>query len=149
MIDGKLVVRRFVCYMEGFSRSIGTTKSNSMKINRINREMRCGCAAAIRVKRILDSSRWIVGPVNYYHNHPMVTPYKRRYLRTNRIITRRSRELFRSLEASNMPPSKQFQIAAMESSGYECMSFSQMDFNNMRIGDRSLVCNQDIDLVVE
>lgn len=40
----------------------------------------------------------------------MVTPSKHRYLRTNRIIPTCSRELFRSLDASNLPLSKTFQI---------------------------------------
>lgn len=107
VVDGWLVVRCFVCYMEGFSKSNGSKNHwQLIREHRINRDMRCGCATTIHIKRIFYSDHWIVRFVNDCHDHAMVTPSKHRYLRTNRIIPTCSRELFWSLEASNLPLNK-------------------------------------------
>lgn len=93
--------------MEGFSRSTGSGITKLQKKNKF-REVRNGCLAAIRIKRIADSDRWVVSSLIDTHNHAIVTLSKRRYLRMNQIIPQRSRELFRSLQSSNLGPSKQF-----------------------------------------
>lgn len=111
--------------------------------------MKCGCEASFRIKRVADSNRWNVDSIKDQHNHPIVTPSKHQYLRTNRVIPTRSKELFKALKSSNLAPSKQFEIAATEFGGYECISFSQSDFNNMRRDDYSLVSQNDVDIVVE
>lgn len=57
VVEGSLVVRHYVCYMEGFSRSNGSTKSLEAKRNRIIREIKCWCASTICIKRIYDLDR--------------------------------------------------------------------------------------------
>lgn len=58
------------------------------------------------------------------HNHSLVTPLKRMYLRTRRVIPSSSHELFKSLKACNISLSKQFAIASAKYGGYESMTFS-------------------------
>lgn len=148
VVDRLLIVRSFVCYMEGFSCGTALGITNASRKTKLSREMRCGCRAMLRIKRISETERWVVGSVIDRHNHAMVTPSKRWYLRMNKLTPTRSRELFRLLQFSNFPPSKPFQIVAIKSGGYDCMTFSQVDFNNMRV-DQSLVSKQDVDLIIE
>lgn len=110
VIDGIMILRRFVCHKEGISYCSSSKKVNASNKLRMTRVLRCECDASLRIKRIPNSDTWIVGSINVDHNHALVTLSKRRYLRSNRSILTRSRELFRSLKSSNLALSKQFQI---------------------------------------
>lgn len=48
-----------------------------------------------------------------------------------------------------MAPSKQFAVVVVQCGGYNCLTFSQNDFNDMCRDGRGLVSSQDVDLVVE
>lgn len=47
-----------------------------------------------------------------------------------------------------MPPSKEFAIALADCRGYECMTFSQSDFNMCR-DEQMIAFEYDVDLVVD
>lgn len=122
--------------------------SRSSKLRTVTKT-RTGCEACLRINYNNDSEEWIVRLVKVIHNHSLVTPSKRSYLQTNREIPKRERELFQSLKATNVAPSKQFEIASTDYGGYGNMAFCQSDFPNMRRDDRMIVERQDVDLVVE
>lgn len=86
VVNGRLILRRFVCHKEGFARCSGSNKGNYVKKLMMSREMRCRCDVSLRIKRISYSDRWIVGSMNDSHSHAMVTLSRHRYLRTNRAI---------------------------------------------------------------
>lgn len=122
-IDKKLVLQRFVQCKEGHScTSVGTKHSRICKVRMIS-ETSTRCDAFLTINYMNDSEEWIIGLVNIIHNHPLVMPSKRRYLRTNREIPTRARELFLSLKASNVPSSKKFENALANFGGYANMPF--------------------------
>lgn len=60
----------------------------------------------------------------------------------------RSRELFKSLNASNAPPVEQFTITDADLGGFDQMTFTQCDFNSMNHDDRQAVCEHNVDLII-
>lgn len=82
------------------------------------------------------------------HTHDLATPSKRRYLKSNREISKHSRELFVALNASNVPPTEKFSIVAWDFGGYDQMTFTQRKFSNMRRDDR-LAISRDVDLIID
>lgn len=48
----------------------------------------------------------IIGALNNAHNHSFLTLSKKRYLRTKKVIPTRSRELFKTMNASSVAPLK-------------------------------------------
>lgn len=85
VVYGILFVRHFICSKARFLKQNLHRKSNRLKLPRISRELRCGCPTYICINRINDSDKWVVGSLIAKHNHLIVTPSKRRCLRTNQL----------------------------------------------------------------
>lgn len=60
VLDGKLILRCFVCYKEGIWKGNGSQRKNVSNKTRISREMICGCEASFYIKRVYDLDGWIV-----------------------------------------------------------------------------------------
>ncbi|KMZ68026.1 hypothetical protein ZOSMA_24G00470 [Zostera marina] len=99
----------------------------------------------------LDRSTRLWRVVNFIedHNHPLMTPSKRRYLLVNRVITPLSRALFQSLNTSNISPSDQYCVAAQEAGGFDHMQYTPSDLSNVRRDDRCNIIQRDADLLIE
>lgn len=99
--DWKMTLRRFVCCREGYYHTQKLEVILGEKKFRKIRETRCGCEAYMRINLVPETDKWVVGFCNDNHNHSMVTPSKRRYSRSSRLIPSRSCKLFKSLKAYN------------------------------------------------
>ncbi|KMZ69408.1 hypothetical protein ZOSMA_215G00430 [Zostera marina] len=147
MNDHEMVGRRFLCSKQGYALSTDTANNVNERKHRRIRNSRSGCLAMIYIS--LDRSTRLWRVVNFIedHNHPMVTPSKRRYLPVNRVITPLSRALFKSLNTSNISPSDQYCVAAQEAGGFDHMQYTPSDLSNMRCDDRCNIIQRDADLL--
>lgn len=76
IVDGKLVLRRFLCCKEGYPNI--HSKTSSTRKRKIRAVVRCGCEAMIRISRVDDTEMWEVGLFVEKHNHDLTTPLKKR-----------------------------------------------------------------------
>ncbi|KMZ73195.1 hypothetical protein ZOSMA_151G00270 [Zostera marina] len=147
--DQEMVGRRMLCSKQGYVSS--TTMANIVnekKQRRIRNSHSC-CLAMIYIS--LDRSIKLWRAVNFIqdHNHPLVTPSKKRYLLVNRVITPLSRALFQSLNISDISPSDQYCVAAQEAGGFDHIQFTPSDLSNMRRDDRCNIIQRNADLLIE
>lgn len=77
-----MVLRRFLCFHEGWCRKGSGGGIGKGKKTRNVQEFKCGCPSFIRINLFAESSEWMVGAFNDDHNHAFITPSKRWYLRT-------------------------------------------------------------------
>ncbi|KMZ58140.1 hypothetical protein ZOSMA_7G01710 [Zostera marina] len=147
--DHEMVGRRMLYSKQGYAPLTDTTNNVIDRKHRRIRNSRSGCLAMIYIS--LDRSTRLWRVVNFIedHNHPLVTPSKRRYLPVNRVITPLSRTLFQSLNTSNISPNDQYCVAAQEAGGFDHMQYTPSDLSNMRRDDRCNIIQRDADLLIE
>ncbi|KMZ71794.1 hypothetical protein ZOSMA_175G00370 [Zostera marina] len=147
--DHEMVGRRMLCSKQRYASSTDTANNVNERKQRRIRNSRSGCLAMIYISLDRSTKLWRV--VNFIedHNHPLVTPSKRRYLPVNRVITPLSRALFQSPNTSNISPSDQYCVAAQEARGFDHMQYTPSDLSNMRRDDRCNIIQRDADLLIE
>ncbi|KMZ70646.1 hypothetical protein ZOSMA_197G00190 [Zostera marina] len=147
--DQEMVGQRMLCSKQGYAPSTATENIVNEKKQRRIKNSRSGCLAMIYIS--LDRSTQLWRVVNFIedHNHPLVTPSKRRYLPLNRVITPLSRALFQSLNTSNISPSDQYCVVAQEAGGFDHIQFTPSNLSNMRRDDRCNIIQRDADLLIQ
>ncbi|KMZ68649.1 hypothetical protein ZOSMA_234G00240 [Zostera marina] len=147
--DQEMVGRRMFCSKQGYALTTATDNIVNEKKQRRIRNSCSGYLAMIYISLDRSSKLWRVVNFIQDHNHPLMTPSKKRYLPVNRVITPLSRALFQSLNTSNISPSDQYCVAAQEVGGFDHIQFTPSDLSNMRRDDRCNIIQRNADLLIE
>ncbi|KMZ75253.1 hypothetical protein ZOSMA_117G00710 [Zostera marina] len=147
--DQEMVGRRMLCSKQGYAPSTAMANIVNEKKQRRIKFLRSGCLTMIYISLNRFTKLWRVVNFIQDHNHPLVTPSKKRYLLVNRVITPLSGALFQSLNTSNISPSDQYCVAAQEPGGFDHIQFTPSDLSNMRRDDRCNIIQRDADLLIE
>ncbi|KMZ58454.1 hypothetical protein ZOSMA_76G00090 [Zostera marina] len=149
IVDREMIGRRMLCSKQGYAFSAATNDIVNERKHRRIRNSCSGCLAMIYISLDRPSNLWRVVNFIQDHNHPLMTPSKKRYLSVNRVITHLSRALFQSLNTSNISPNDQYCVAVQETGGFDYIQFIPSDLSNMRRDDRRNIIQRDADLLIE
>ncbi|KMZ67866.1 hypothetical protein ZOSMA_255G00030 [Zostera marina] len=147
--DQEMVGQRMLCSKQGYTSTTATANIVNEKKQRRIRNLRSGCLTMIYISLDRSSKLWRVVNFIQHHNHPLVTPSKKRYLPVNRVITPLLRTLFQSINTSNISSSDQYCVAVQEVGGFDHIQFTPFDLSNMRRNNRCNIIQRDADLLIE
>ncbi|XP_043703502.1 protein FAR1-RELATED SEQUENCE 5-like isoform X2 [Telopea speciosissima] len=130
--DNSIISREFCCSKEGFRREKRARKivsSDDTKKRRARPISREGCKALMTVRR-RDSGNWYVAKLEKNHNHELVTPAMRHFLRSHRQDYDPKRNLINTLESSGMGISGTVNVLTEECGSYGKIGFGTQDQTN-------------------
>lgn len=99
--DNSIISREFCCSKEGFRRDKRARKmdsSDDAKRRRARPITREGCKAMMTVRR-RDCGKWYVAKLEKTHNHELVTPAMRHFLRSHRLENEPQKSLSSNYES--------------------------------------------------
>jgi hypothetical protein len=80
-------------------------------------ESKCGCEAHIYVKLGSDKKYWIASMVEY-HNHGLVSPNKRYFLRSNRHVNVRANSVLFNCHKASIGTSQAYRLLNVSEDGF-------------------------------
>jgi hypothetical protein len=109
----EVVAKYFYCSREGY------TKKNLKQVDdqSIKKRKRCGCEAHIYVKLGSDKKYRITSMVEY-HNHGLVSPNKRHFLRSNRHVNARARSALFNCHKASIGTSQAYRLIHVSEAGF-------------------------------
>ncbi|KAI5340854.1 hypothetical protein L3X38_020128 [Prunus dulcis] len=121
--DNSIISREFCCSKEGFRRERHAKKDSGedAKRRRARALTREGCKALMTVRR-RDCGRWYVAKLEKNHNHELVTPAMRHFLRSHK------QEFAPEKSCSNSFSSPGLSLDAPVDVSTDCSSFGKMEF---------------------
>ncbi|PQP99126.1 protein FAR1-RELATED SEQUENCE 5 [Prunus yedoensis var. nudiflora] len=121
--DNSIISREFCCSKEGFRRERFAKKDSGedAKRRRARALTREGCKALMTVRR-RDCGRWYVAKLEKNHNHELVTPAMRHFLRSHK------QEFAPEKSCSNSFSSPGLSLDAPVDVLTDCSSFGKMEF---------------------
>ncbi|KAL6287774.1 hypothetical protein ACE6H2_012164 [Prunus campanulata] len=121
--DNSIISREFCCSKEGFRRERYAKKDSGedAKRRRARALTREGCKALMTVRR-RDCGRWYVAKLEKNHNHELVTPAMRHFLRSHK------QEFAPEKSCSNSFSSPGLSLDAPVDVLTDCSSFGKMEF---------------------
>ncbi|XP_043687172.1 protein FAR1-RELATED SEQUENCE 5-like [Telopea speciosissima] len=130
--DNSIISREFCCSKEGFRREKRARKidsSDDAKKRRARPITREGCKALMTVRR-RDSGTWYVAKLEKNHNHELVTPEMRHFLRSHRQDYDPKRSLINILGSPGMGTSSTVNVLTEECDSYDKIGFDSQDQSN-------------------
>ncbi|KAG5515901.1 hypothetical protein RHGRI_036819 [Rhododendron griersonianum] len=127
--EGKYVARpKNDGFVEGDDKREEDEEVKTKKRFRNCSTVRCDCKAHLRIRYDKWSSKWKVTVFNDTHNHQLVTPSKRKKMRSNRYMPKPTKDLTEVFQKENLEVSKVASIF-----GGEYMGFDNRDcYNHLR-----------------
>ncbi|XP_010259175.1 PREDICTED: protein FAR1-RELATED SEQUENCE 5-like isoform X2 [Nelumbo nucifera] len=130
--DNSIISREFCCSKEGYRREKRVRKidsSDDTKKRRARPITREGCKALMTVRR-RDSGKWYVAKLEKNHNHELVTPAMRHFLRSHRQDYDPKKSLIDTLGSPLMGSSSTLNVFSEDCGGFSKMGFAAPDHNN-------------------
>ncbi|KAF8399566.1 hypothetical protein HHK36_015433 [Tetracentron sinense] len=130
--DNSIISREFCCSKEGFRREKRARKinySDDAKRRRARPITREGCKALMTVRR-RDCGKWYVAKLEKNHNHELVTPAMRHFLRSHKQEYDPKKSFIESLGSPGMGTSSTVNVLTEECGSFGQMGFAAQDQNN-------------------
>ncbi|KAM6549437.1 hypothetical protein CsatB_021113 [Cannabis sativa] len=148
--DNSIISREFCCSKEGFRRdrrakrkgsgSDLDTVCNGVKRRRCRPITREGCKALMTVRK-RDDGKWFVAKLEKEHNHELVTPTMRQFLRSHKLECDQNKSLSDSIGSPTLSISSSLNGLADEDGN----SFGKMSFSNVNYIGRGRLSSFGID----
>ncbi|XP_031286624.1 protein FAR1-RELATED SEQUENCE 5-like [Pistacia vera] len=124
--DNLIISREFCCSKEGFRRvkRLRTSVSeDGMKKRRARPIMREGCEALMTVRR-RDDGKWYVAKLEKNHNHELVTPAMRHFLRSHKQEHNQNNSPSSSFSSSGLGLTASLNVLTEDCNGFGKMGFA-------------------------
>ncbi|XP_021297802.1 protein FAR1-RELATED SEQUENCE 5-like [Herrania umbratica] len=143
--DNSIISREFCCSKEGFrreKRSRNVDSGDDTKKRRARPITREGCKALMTVRR-RDNGKWYVAKLEKSHNHELVTPAMRHFLRSHKEEYDPKKSLSGSISSSGVGLNASVNVLTEE-----CNSFGELGFathNNINFIGKGRLSNFGVD----
>ncbi|XP_030952293.1 protein FAR1-RELATED SEQUENCE 5-like isoform X2 [Quercus lobata] len=130
--DNLIISREFCCSKEGFRRERCGKRIDSgddMKRRRARPITREGCKALMTVRK-RDNGKWFVAKLEKNHNHELVTPAMRHFLRSHKQDFDPSKCLSHSCSSPGMGLSDPVNVLINDSNGFDKLVFTAQNSVN-------------------
>ncbi|KAM4123559.1 hypothetical protein ACB094_01G167400 [Castanea mollissima] len=130
--DNLIISREFCCSKEGFRRERHGKRIDSgddMKRRRARPITREGCKALMTVRK-RDNGKWVVAKLEKNHNHELVTPAMRHFLRSHKQDFDPSNSLSHSCSSPGMGLSDPVNVLINDSNGFDKLVFTAQNSVN-------------------
>ncbi|PIA62992.1 hypothetical protein AQUCO_00200779v1 [Aquilegia coerulea] len=127
--DNSIISREFCCSKEGFRRGKRARKldsSDESKIRRARAITREGCKALMTVRR-KDCGKWYVAKLEKNHNHELVAPAMRHFLRSHRTEFDPDKSAINTFSSPGMISNSTVNHVSEEYGGINTIGFSMQD----------------------
>lgn len=130
--DNSIISREFCCSKEGFRRERRAKKidlGDATKRRRARPITREGCKALMTVRR-RDDGKWFVAKLEKTHNHELVTPAMRHFLRSHKQACDPSKSSSNSFGSPGVDLDSPLNVLAEESNSFGQMVFAAQNSVN-------------------
>jgi hypothetical protein len=132
-VNDEIKGKYFYCAREGYRAQKDKKdidQSGKKRKKRYNvMETRCGCAAHIYVNLGTDKKYKIASMVEQ-HNHGLVSPFHRHFLRSNRHVTERAKSTLYNCHKSSIGTSLAFRLMHVSDGGFQNVGCTLSDLKN-------------------
>jgi hypothetical protein len=128
----EVVAKYFYCSREGYRKeNLKQVDDQSIKKRKTHNvmESRCGCEAHIYVKLGSDKKYRITSMVEY-HNHGLVSPNKRHFLRSNRHVNARAKSTLFNCHKASIGTSQAYRLLHVSEAGFQNVGCTLRDLKN-------------------
>jgi hypothetical protein len=142
---GEVINKRYMCSRAGFKK---VKEVDDPPKNQKNHALtRCGCDANMYVKLGPDKKYHITSMVEE-HNHPLCSPNKIPFLRSNRVVSQRAKNTLFTCHKASIGTSQAFRILQVSDGGFNNIGCTKRDLQNYYRGLREKIKNADAQLFV-
>jgi hypothetical protein len=143
-LDG-VINKRFMCSRAGFKK---VKETDDAPKNQKNHALsRCGCNANIYVKLGTDKKYYITSMIEE-HNHPLCSPDKTLFLRSNRSVSQRAKNTLFTCHKASIGTSQAYRILQVNDGGFNNIGCTKRDLQNYYRGLREKIKDADAQLFV-
>jgi hypothetical protein len=146
----EVVAKYFYCSREGYrKKNLKQVDDQSIKKRKTHSvmESRCGCEAHIYVKLGSDKKYRITSMVEY-HNHGIVSPNKRHFLRSNCHVNARAKSTLFNCHKASIGTSQAYRLLHVSEAGFQNVRCTLMDLKNYYHDLRSRIKDADAQMFV-
>lgn len=129
----KIVTHRYVfCNRQGFSQSVyvDTTDETKNKLHRNSNIKRRGCPAFAKFSRVGNSDKFKLYRFCEEHNHPLIKPELRHFLKANRQVDYSTRVFIDKLARLNIGPTRAYRIMQELRGSFNLDGGTVIDYKN-------------------
>jgi hypothetical protein len=141
----EVINKRFMCSRAGFKK-VNETDGPAIKQKK-HALTRCGCDANMYVKLGPDKKYHITALVEE-HNHPLCSPDKTPFLRSNRVVSERAKHTLFTCHKANIGTSQAFRILQVSDGRFNNIGCTKRDLQNYYRGLREKIKDADAQLFV-
>jgi hypothetical protein len=150
-VNDEIKGKYFYCAREGYRAQKDKKdidQSGKKRKKRYNvMETRCGCAAHIYVNLGTDKKYKIASMVEQ-HNHGLVSPFHRHFLRSNRHVTERAKSTLYNCHKSSIGTSLAFRLMHVSDGGFQNVGCTLSDLKNYYRDLRTKIKDADAQIFV-
>jgi len=127
----EILIKRYLCSREGYKKEDekNVTDASGNKRTHNVMEKRCGCQAHIVVNLGSDKKYRIVSMFDE-HNHDFVSPDKRQFLRSNRMVSKRAKTTLFNCHKASIGTSQAYRLLHVSEGGFQNIGCTLRDLQN-------------------
>ena len=145
----EILIKRYLCSREGYKKEDekNVTDASGNKRTHNVMEKRCGCQARIVVNLGSDKKYRIVSMVEQ-HNHDFVSPDKRQFLRSNRMVSKRVKSTLFNCHKASIGTSQAYRLLHVSEGGFQNIGCTLRDLQNYYRDLRTKIKDADAQMFV-
>lgn len=151
--DKTLVMKLFIFSKEGMCSEkpeyIGRNSSSDGSSTKQPRQVgisRTGCKACLRLN--YKNNKWYVSKFKEDHNHSLMSPSKKNYLKKQRNIDFSKKLFLDACDDANIATSKQVVMLGQQCGAYDKMGCTNLGIRNMKRDKRRKISDYDASLLI-
>ncbi|KZV54794.1 hypothetical protein F511_04416 [Dorcoceras hygrometricum] len=151
-ITNEVVWKQFVCFKEGYTDEIRSSKKliHDQPIReRARGGVRTGCKSKLTIGKEQTGSNWIISIFIENHNHQLSTPSKVHLLRSHRSVSAAKKTLTQQFAEANVPTYQQMRLLEIEYGGAEHVGCTERDIRNFEKEQRDEQKGFDAETLIE
>ena len=145
----EILIKRYLCSKEGYKKEDekNVTDASGNKRTHNVMEKRCGCQAHIVVNLGSDKKYQLVSIVEE-HNHDFVSPDKRQFLRSNRMVSKRAKTTLFNCHKASIGTSQAYRLLHVSEGGFQNVGCTLRDLQNYYRDLRTKIKDADAQMFV-